>query len=79
MGRYANDAPRIDPQCNAEVLHMFVDYRPYLVLLARRFIPAGEEIRYDYGVKNLPWRQTEVMIIWKVVVLCPVEVKFKTI
>ena len=59
-GRYANDAPRSDPRCNAEVLPFYLDYRPYLALFARRYIHAGEEIRYDYGVKNLSWRKTEV-------------------
>ena len=63
-GRYANDAPRSDPQCNAEVLPFYLDYRPYLALFARRYIHAGEEIRYDYGVKKLILEENRgIMII----------------
>ena len=29
----------------------------YLALYALRNIEKGEELRYDYGVKGLPWRQ----------------------
>lgn len=60
MGRFVNDAPRHEHQCNADMEKLFIDYRPVLVLFARRFIKAGEEIRYDYGVKNLPWRCKKV-------------------
>ncbi|XP_033739300.1 uncharacterized protein LOC117326688 [Pecten maximus] len=37
------------------VLETFNDH-PYLCLYASRDIFTGEEIRYDYGVQNLPWR-----------------------
>lgn len=60
MGRYINDAPRHENECNANIEKIIVDYKPALVLFARRFINAGEEIKYDYGVKNLPWRCKEV-------------------
>lgn len=29
----------------------------YLALFALRDIKIGEELRYDYGVKDLPWRK----------------------
>ena len=29
----------------------------YLVLYALRDIKIGEELRYDYGIKDLPWRK----------------------
>jgi len=29
----------------------------YLALYALRDIKIGEELRYDYGVKDLPWRK----------------------
>lgn len=29
----------------------------YLTLYALRDIEIGEELRYDYGVKDLPWRK----------------------
>ncbi|XP_078329658.1 uncharacterized protein LOC144624151 [Crassostrea virginica] len=56
FGRFINDAARIDPACNAEMATLFVNKKPALALFARRFIPAGEEIRYDYGVPDLHWR-----------------------
>uniref|UniRef100_A0A8W8LJI4 SET domain-containing protein n=2 Tax=Magallana gigas TaxID=29159 RepID=A0A8W8LJI4_MAGGI len=36
---------------------------PRLCLFANRDIKAGEELRYDYGEANLPWRQIHLMII----------------
>ncbi|XP_069108879.1 uncharacterized protein [Argopecten irradians] len=38
------------------ILETFNDH-PYLCLYASRNIAAGKEIRYDYGVNNLPWRR----------------------
>lgn len=32
----------------------------YLALYARRDIMMGEELRYDYGVKDLPWRKLSI-------------------
>ena len=32
----------------------------YLALYALRDIMIGEELRYDYGVKDLPWRNLHV-------------------
>ena len=29
--------------------------RPYLCLFAAKDIPQGEELLYDYGIKDLPW------------------------
>lgn len=34
--------------------------RPYLAVFATRKIMKGEEIRYDYGVANLPWRSKTI-------------------
>ena len=34
----------------------------YLVLCPRRNIEKGEELRYDYGVKDLPWRQLKGIV-----------------
>lgn len=33
-----------------------VDGKPHLCLFAIKDIDAGEEISYDYGGHNLPWR-----------------------
>jgi hypothetical protein len=62
MGRYVNDAASSNPACNANMVKVFVDYRPYLALFAKRCIQAGEEIRYDYGVDGLPWRCEKVSL-----------------
>jgi hypothetical protein len=53
-GRCVNDAAQHEHQCNADMRKLFTDYRPALALFARRLIHAGEEFRYDYGVKHLP-------------------------
>jgi len=31
--------------------------KTYLALYALKDIAIGEELRYDYGVKDLPWRK----------------------
>lgn len=33
---------------------------PKLGLVALKNIAVGEELRYDYGVKDLPWRKLKV-------------------
>ncbi|KAJ8046142.1 hypothetical protein HOLleu_04718 [Holothuria leucospilota] len=35
---------------------------PRLCLFARRDIGEGEELRYDYGVDDLPWRQVRSLV-----------------
>ncbi|XP_062606599.1 uncharacterized protein LOC134268369 isoform X2 [Saccostrea cucullata] len=57
IGRYVNDSPSADPNCNTEMLRIQMEDRHHLVLFAKRYIHAGEEIRYDYGVTGLSWRK----------------------
>ncbi|XP_069105783.1 N-lysine methyltransferase KMT5A-like [Argopecten irradians] len=52
--RYANDAA--GPQKNGVMLLDVFNETPHLCLYAAKQITPGEEIRYDYGVTNLPWR-----------------------
>ena len=52
-----NDAAHNDPEENCEMNVIVVNRRPHLCLFATRDIPAGEELRYDYNVPNLPWRK----------------------
>ncbi|PIK45032.1 hypothetical protein BSL78_18124 [Apostichopus japonicus] len=54
IGRYANDAWKSP---NAKVLKILIDGTAHLVLVARCDILPGDEIRYDYGRKDAPWRQ----------------------
>ena len=62
LGRYANDAAPGDTQRNAVMKCLSNKGRPHLALFAMRKIAAEEEIRYDYGVSNLPWRNIKVCI-----------------
>lgn len=40
-----------------------VDEKPVLCLFATKDIPAGSEILYDYGIKNLPWVRFDFLVI----------------
>ena len=42
-----------------------VNNKPYLCLFALKDINVGEEILYDYGIKDLPW---EVYIVFTICV-----------
>lgn len=57
LGRYVNDAVASEANCKMKVTKS--QNTPQLILYATRKITKGEELRYDYGVPNLPWR-TEV-------------------
>ena len=54
QGRLVNDAPSNKANC---CMRKIKDGKNiYLALYALREISVGEELRYDYGVKDLPWR-----------------------
>ncbi|KAJ8049629.1 Histone-lysine N-methyltransferase PR-Set7 [Holothuria leucospilota] len=52
-GRMVNDSIRP----NAVMKIVILDNIPHLCLFALQHISPGEEIRFDYGVPNLPWRK----------------------
>lgn len=52
LGRLVNHG-RKDRNCVMKILE--VNKRPYLCLFAAKDIPHGEELLYDYGIKDLPW------------------------
>lgn len=53
LGRLINDSD--SPNC---VMKKVMVYSlPHLCLFALRDIVSGTELRYDYGVKDLPWRK----------------------
>ncbi|XP_048854576.1 uncharacterized protein LOC125722457 isoform X2 [Brienomyrus brachyistius] len=54
FGRLVNDDHR-NPNCRMKVIK--VDGRPHLCLFALRDIKEGEEITYDYGTNDWPWRE----------------------
>jgi hypothetical protein len=55
MGRMINDATGKSANCCMKVIELAKT--PHLCLFATRKILSSEEIRYDYGVTNLPWRK----------------------
>ena len=56
LGRYINDAPIRQKECNCLPKPFYVDGVPHILIFAARDILADEELRYDYGTCNLPWR-----------------------
>ncbi|XP_061183913.1 N-lysine methyltransferase KMT5A-like isoform X2 [Saccostrea echinata] len=55
--RFANDAGPRDDRQNAVMKCIPVSGTPHLGLFAAMKIGIGVEIRYDYSVKDLPWRR----------------------
>ena len=60
LGRLVNDDPLSKANCVMKKIKG--GNKVYLVLCARRNIEKGEELRYDYGVKDLPWRQLKGIV-----------------
>lgn len=56
-GRMVNDSAPDDPMMNSKMMIVEVNGEPHLCLFAIRKISVGEELRYDYGEKHLPWRK----------------------
>ena len=67
LGRFVNDSVASASNCKMRVV--VIDKTPHLALFATKTIYANEELRYDYGVTGLPWRN-EVNIIFIHSVLC---------
>ena len=55
LGRLVNDAFPNKPNCNCAMRKIKEGPLIYLALYALRDIMIGEELRCDYGVKDLPW------------------------
>ena len=56
LGRLVNDSIGYRENAITKVVRDSSEKR-HLCLFAKRDIARGEEIRYDYGVPNLPWRK----------------------
>lgn len=69
QGRLVNDALPNKANCNCVMRKMKVGSRIHLALYALRDIIIGEELRYDYGVKDLPWRSLRAEGIVKVLMV----------
>lgn len=55
MGRYINDVPK--KLANCIVKSAFLCGKARVLIFAGEQIKKGVELRYDYGVKDLPWRK----------------------
>lgn len=66
LGRYVNDEVRKFANCYAKV--QIIDGRPCVLLLACRDLIIGEELRYDYGGGDLPWRQVSLCIYIPIII-----------
>ncbi|KAL5013701.1 hypothetical protein ScPMuIL_007971 [Solemya velum] len=53
--RFVNDG--IGEEQNCRMVVVMVDKKPHLCLFSTKNIQIGDELRYDYGVPNLPWRK----------------------
>lgn len=60
LGRMVNDLPAKKSNCKMKKLE--VSGRVWLCLFAIKNILPNTELRYDYGVKDLPWRFNCVMV-----------------
>lgn len=60
LGRLVNDDPLHKANCVMKKIKG--GNKVYLVLCAIKNIEKGEELRYDYGVKDLPWRQLKGIV-----------------
>ena len=55
MGRLVKDSPLRFANCTVKkIVH---NGTSFLVIYSMRRIAAGDELRYDYGVKGLSWRK----------------------
>lgn len=55
--KFVNDAEKGSSNNNSVMKLEVFNNQPKLCLYASRDIEIGEELRYDYGEKNLPWRK----------------------
>ena len=54
LGRLVNDLPAKKANCKMKT--MVVSGKVCLCIFATRDIAPNTELRYDYGLKDLPWR-----------------------
>ncbi|XP_033730108.1 uncharacterized protein LOC117319405, partial [Pecten maximus] len=55
LGCMVNDA--VASKANCRMVKILEDGEPKLCLIAKKQIEKDEELRYDYGVSDLPWRK----------------------
>jgi len=55
-----NDLPRRLANCYTKVITMAG--RPYVLIFAGKDIDPSEELRYDYGGGDMPWRKVNCLM-----------------
>lgn len=53
--RFVNDSPRQFANCLAKPV--MLNGKPHVILMAKKEILSGTELRYDYGGLKMPWRK----------------------
>lgn len=71
FGRLVNDDHR-NPNCRMKKID--VDGKPHLCLFVLKDIQKGEEITYDYGPFDWPWREQVCIFFFTAVGVCLVSV-----
>ncbi|XP_033729819.1 N-lysine methyltransferase KMT5A-A-like [Pecten maximus] len=79
MGKMVNDG--LGKRANCKMRKILRKQLPVLCLFATKVIRTGDELRYDYGVRNLPWRKvstvnlciTIVHVHEKKLSICPIS------
>lgn len=62
LGRLVNDN-HISPNCKMK--RIIVEGKPHLCLFATRDISPGEEVTYNYGDGDWPWRNKVRMVLFQ--------------
>jgi len=62
LGRFINDAVASEANCKMRVVEF--NKTPHLAVYATRNISPNEEICFDYGVKDLPWRNKVSFVVY---------------
>ena len=58
IARMVNDST--GKRANCKMKKLMIDEKPRLCLYALRDLVVGEQLLYDYGVVDLPWRKSMV-------------------
>lgn len=59
LARMVNDVDKFT-KANCIIKKIIVNNAPHLCIFALRDINKDDELRYDYGEKNTPWRKRKV-------------------